>query len=68
MNKRHAQTVLSERVEPHSAFNFWLADDEHPGVFITGVISVEDAKQSLIAKFGDRVTRVQRIGSEGLAE
>ncbi len=65
--EKPATTMASGCCTKRGVFNFWLADEEHPCVMISGTTSIEDARESLQATFGDRITRVERIGSEGLA-
>lgn len=63
MNKQNARTAPSH-LRQRVAYRFWLLGRKDRNVMIADSASVEDAKQSLQATFGNHVTRVERIGED----
>ena len=57
-----ARTMMSDSCR-RTAFNYWLVGEAQPSVMISGSGSVDEAEETLRARFGDSFVRAEHIGT-----
>ncbi len=67
LQRHRILSMNKHRTHTQTAFNYWLAGEEHPNVMISASSSIVEAEQTLRQRFEDRVVKVERFSaaSEG---